>query len=377
MSVELRSSRRSGSVGARLPDWAEGAFLGELFACGPWFRHFQDSALAANERPLYVESHRGAEAPRLVFPMKTRALDDFPWGHTLESMDNYYSCGFGPVCSAAPQRQDLDALCATAADVLLAYDVLRVAPIDRNDPFARSLWDALDGGRFARRWSLAFGNWFANVEGLDYAAYLKHASSTFPATCEKRRASFVRRKVGEMEIIQSPDDLERHIEAYEAVYRSSWKVQEAYPSFVPGLIRLAAARGWLRLGILRVSGEPAAAQLWFVVDGRALIYKVAYDERFGKLSVGSILTCEMIRHVIDEDRVTELDFLSGDDAYKAKWMFERRERHTLWAYNLARPRGAASYARHLAGQALARARRTLARAPGQAQPAKPDATTAP
>jgi len=377
MSTEQRFLRVDTRVGDSLPGWAESAFVDDLFSCGPWFRHFQDNALSPIERPLYVETRRNAEAPRLVVPMKTRALEEFPWARTLESMDNYYSCGFGPVCSATPGKEDFDSLCAATQEVLQDYDMLRIAPIDRGTQFARSLAEVLDEKRFASHWSLAFGNWFADVSGLDYAAYLKRAPSTFPSTCEKRRVSFIRRKVGEIEIAQSTDGLQRNIDAYEAVYRSSWKVQEAYPRFVPGLIRLAAEHGWLRLGILRVAGEAAAAQLWFVVNGRALIYKVAYDERFAKLSVGSILTCEMIRHVIDEDHVVELDFLSGDDPYKAKWMFERRERHTLWAYNLARPRGAASYARHLAGRALSKARRTFANVHQTLRRSDADATPKP
>lgn len=359
MTADATSSSDTASITTTLPEWAEDAFLGDVFASGRWFRHFERSALADNERPVYLETHRADAAARIVLPMKARVHAEFPWPRILESMDNYYSCGYAPVCDTPPSKQDLDFLCSTARGVFDKYDVLRVAPIDRDGEFAGSIRRHFSGHGLATRWSLAFGNWFADVRGLDYPGYLKRVPSSFPATCEKRRASFVRRGVGELEIGRSPEGLERFIQAYESVYRSSWKVQEAHPRFIPGLIRLSAEQGWLRLGVAYVSGEPAAAQLWLVIDGRALIYKVAYDERFAKLSVGSILTCEMIRYVMEVDKVDELDFLSGDDAYKAKWMFARRERHAFWAYNIARPRGAASYARHLAGQVVSRTRQAI------------------
>ena len=43
-------------------------------------------------------------------------------------------------------------------------------------------------------------------------------------------------------------------------------------------------------GVVRVDGEPIAAQIWIVKDRRALIYKMAYDEKHAKLSAGSVLT---------------------------------------------------------------------------------------
>ena len=34
----------------------------------------------------------------------------------------------------------------------------------------------------------------------------------------------------------------------------------------------------------------------------------------------------LMEHVIDKDKVAEVDFLIGDDAYKRDWMSDRRER---------------------------------------------------
>jgi hypothetical protein len=47
----------------------------------------------------------------------------------------------------------------------------------------------------------------------------------------------------------------------------------------------------------------------------------------------------LMEHVLDQDKVNEVDYLTGDDTYKAAWMSDRRERWGLVAYNLKTARG--------------------------------------
>ena len=85
---------------------------------------------------------------------------------------------------------------------------------------------------------------------------------------------------GSIKIATQPDEMAWAIAAYESVYAASWKVEEPYPEFMPGLLRMCAAKGWLRLGVACLGEQPVAAQAWIVLSGRAEIYKVAYDENF-------------------------------------------------------------------------------------------------
>jgi CelD/BcsL family acetyltransferase involved in cellulose biosynthesis len=87
----------------------------------------------------------------------------------------------------------------------------------------------------------------------------------------------------------------------------------------------------LRLGILDWQGEPVAAQFWFTLDGRANIFKLAYDDRHRALSAGTVLSAAMFQHALEVDGVKEIDFLAGDDAYKQDWMSARRQRVGLVA----------------------------------------------
>jgi hypothetical protein len=48
--------------------------------------------------------------------------------------------------------------------------------------------------------------------------------------------------------------------------------------------------------------------------GRAEIFKVAYDEAHKALSPGTLVTALVMEHVLEVDRVREVDYLTGDDA---------------------------------------------------------------
>jgi CelD/BcsL family acetyltransferase involved in cellulose biosynthesis len=142
---------------------------------------------------------------------------------------------------------------------------------------------------------------------------------------------------------------------YARIYASSWKTPEPFPQFIDGLARACAEAGWLRLGIVYIDEQPAAAQIWIVTGGIATIYKLAYDERYARLSLGTILTAHLMEQVIDADKVHEVDYLTGDDAYKKDWMSDRRERWGIVAFNLRRPWGALAAMRHLSARMVRRA----------------------
>ena len=69
------------------------------------------------------------------------------------------------------------------------------------------------------------------------------------------------------------------------------------------------------------------------------------------------MTAHLIEHSLEQDRVTAIDYLSGDDPYKQTWMSGRRERVGLIACNLGNPRGALIAAYEYAGVLRQRWRR--------------------
>ena len=75
-----------------------------------------------------------------------------------------------------------------------------------------------------------------------------------------------------------------------------------------------------------------AAQFWTVEAGTAWIHKLAHTEASKPLSPGTTLSAALFEQVIDRDKVTLIDFGTGDDPYKRDWMEDIRPRYRLEMY---------------------------------------------
>ncbi|MBL8482108.1 MAG: GNAT family N-acetyltransferase, partial [Rhodocyclaceae bacterium] len=122
------------------------------------------------------------------------------------------------------------------------------------------------------------------------------------------------------------------------------------PEFIPGLVRMLAETGRLRLGIAWLDDKPIAAQIWVVNHGKAGIYKVGFDEAYAAYSPGTLLTAHLMERVIDVEHVREVDYYIGDDAYKNTWMTHRRERWGIIAFNPRHATGVWRLGREIAGR---------------------------
>jgi hypothetical protein len=196
----------------------------------------------------------------------------------------------------------------------------------------------------------AFGNWYLPVLGRSFQQYFSGLSSQVQHTVKRREKRFLASSHGRLEVVTGGEGLEEAIQAWNRVYQSSWKVPEPYPDFMPGLIGMCARRGWLRLGLAYYDGQPIASQVWIVSHGRAAIYKLAYSESHAQHSAGTLLSAHLMRHVLEVDKVAEVDYLIGDDAYKKDWTPQRRERWGIVAYNLRSAHGVIGYGMQVLGQ---------------------------
>jgi CelD/BcsL family acetyltransferase involved in cellulose biosynthesis len=97
------------------------------------------------------------------------------------------------------------------------------------------------------------------------------------------------------------------------------------------------------MAVLFVDGYAAASQIWFVANKHASIFKLAYDEKYKSLSVGSILTADLFKNIIENDDPIEVEYGVGDEAYKSDWMDKSRQRITLDIYNATTVRGKLLY----------------------------------
>jgi len=264
---------------------------------------------------------------------------------------NFYTSLYAPVASnAADRTRAIQALVRAISAERPRLSMLDLAPMDADSPDVAALEAALTSqGWYLRRYQ-RFGNRYQPCAGVGYAQYMAARDSKLRNTVERKGKKLLAGG-GELEIVTGAADVDRAMDAYEAIYAKSWKRPEPYPTFTRGWARRCAQRGWLRLGIARLQGVPVAAQIWYVHGGTAYIYKLVYDEEHAKTSAGTVLTAHLLRHVLDVDQVQQLDFLSGDDSYKATWMECVRPRIGLVACNLRSLEGLALAGREIVAKA--------------------------
>ena len=327
----------------------------QLFAIGEkesvessvsWYRNLVNSVYPADDGVhIYVLRKNGH--PVAALPVRVKKT---PFSQHVESLSNYYTALYAPLIEMGVEVRDIVPLISAVRDAHAPLGSLRFAPMDPESTSFRTLLGALQASGLVPFKFFCFGNWYQQVSD-DWSTYLRNREGAVRSTI-KRMAKKFTAEGGTLELIQGGANLDRGVAAYERVYASSWKKPEPYPEFVPGLIRTCAERGWLRLGVAWLNGDPIAAQLWIVANGKANIYKLAYDENFKSYASGTLLTAMLMEHAIEKDRVLEADYLIGDDPYKKSWMSHRRERWGIIAYNPKTISGIFGLSKEVLGRAL-------------------------
>ncbi|MGI4849781.1 MAG: GNAT family N-acetyltransferase, partial [Janthinobacterium lividum] len=254
------------------------------------------------------------------------------------------------------REEDLDQLAKTIAAERPRWLRIRLAPIAHDDSVSIDFAAALKRHGYAVQHYDTFVNRHLPTGQGGYERYLATLPSLLRNTLARKTRQLEKSGRARVAILANSDQIAHGIEAWTRVYAASWKEAEPHPQFMPGLITMAAAQGWLRLGVVYLDEQPIAAQVWLVVSGVASIYKLAYDQHHARWSAGSVLTAHLMRHVFDIDRVREVDYLTGDDGYKRDWMPQWRQRRGMIAFNLRSWRGLFSAGWHLGS---ARAKRLL------------------
>lgn len=274
-------------------------------------------------------------------------------GTHLMSYCNYYSSLFGPI-------GELPDDIGSRIRARCPQPIIQIAPVDRQSHWSRQLVKSLRRAGYFVSSYFCFGNWYLPTYGITFDEYMAQRPSQVRNTWQRALKRLDKQASWEFKLHTAPGPaLDEAIAQYEAIYNHSWKEPEPYPDFIPQLCHLAAYNGWLRLGLLKIDDKPVAAQIWLVHEDCASIFKLAYIESASHFSPGTVLTATMMKHVLDIDRVVEVDYLTGDERYKRDWMTHRRERHGIIATRLTTWIGLKTAARHLLGRLYRRVRVTL------------------
>ena len=174
---------------------------------------------------------------------------------------------------------------------------------------------------------------FYHPDLTTYQDYMDKRSSRVKNTLKRKAKKLTKAHSWNIALFTNVNELDTAMADYHHVYANSWKISEASPEFINQMNTVAAEQSKLRLGILYANDKPVAAQTWIVHQGVASIYKLSYDEAFKDYSPGTILSDYLNQHVIEQDGVHTIDFLTGSDRYKADWMSHRQELHGVQLTN--------------------------------------------
>jgi hypothetical protein len=310
----------------------------DFFSTLDWYRCLYDNALRSSMTPrIYVLRDADGQAMAALF---CGVEQD---GRSLVGMSNFYTLDFAPVVFCDAPLQTI----ASALAAFIAAERPRWESVDlrlmQSDMLAQSgLQAALRSHGFHVDGFFQYENWYLTVDGQGFDDYYAGRSSRLRNTIKRKEKKLAKAHDYRIRVYTEDDAaLTRAIDEYTRIYNSSWKQPEPFPDFTPQLIRNCARLGLLRLGMLYIDEQAAAAQLWITTPAKAVIYKLAYSEAHSSLSPGSILSREMFRQALDDDRVAEIDYGIGSENYKKDWMASVREMRGVHALNTRTLKGAA------------------------------------
>ncbi len=244
-------------------------------------------------------------------------------GH-YQALANWYNFTWRPIFGGAYDEVTRLALLRQIATLSSAHARrLTLSPLPDEDGSASHLATAFEQSGWIVVKTQCDENHFLPVKGRSFDEYWQSRPGQLRSTVKRKG------KKGVVSIRIEREFNPQSWADYERVYASSWKPSEGNPDFLRDLAKQEAAAGCLRMGLAYIDGKPAAAQFWTVENGAALIHKLAHDEQYLAASPGTLLSAALFQHVIDIDRVSEIDFGTGSDPYKREWMEEMRPRYRL------------------------------------------------
>lgn len=248
-------------------------------------------------------------------------------GKLLVPLANWYSFTWKPLLTPGANAPAL--LTALARDLAAREKRMVLSGLPDEDGSASLLADAFRGAGWAVFREPSDANHILQVEGRSYDDYLAARPGPLRTTL-KRKAKKSSIEIHTNFTLSAWQD-------YEAVYDASWKPAEGKPAMLRRFAEQEGAAGRLRLGIARHEGRAIAAQFWTVENGTAYIHKLAHTGEAVPLSAGTVLTAALFEQAIDSDKVSLVDFGTGDTPYKNTWMDTMRPRFRLDCHRPGNP----------------------------------------
>ena len=318
---------------AQLPESADALFVqaekGSIFFSRPWFECLTAHALEA-DHTMVLACVVDGDRVMAILPLMACA-----------GVNTWYSLrhGLTPLYSLLLADDDQERVLSCLAQALdqLPINALLLEPVAEDDKNLNALKRLLELAGFKCEYNFRDYNWVYHLQGQSYQEYMTGRPAVLRNTISRKMRKLEREHGYEIRMFTGEEVLSRMAD-YHVVYNASWKQNEIWNAdYQNRFIEAFSRAGWSRLAIMYIKEQPVAAQLWFVRHNKASIFRLAYDQAWRQYSTGSILTSFLMEYVIDTDSVEEIDFLTGNDAYKQDWMSERRVRYLLSCIKYKKP----------------------------------------
>jgi CelD/BcsL family acetyltransferase involved in cellulose biosynthesis len=179
-------------------------------------------------------------------------------------------------------------------------------------------------------WSTVLGGRVLSSEG---SPVLRFGAGGWEGFLRERSANFreqvrrwPRKLAGEhpvrYRLVDGREGPQAELDTLFGLHRARWAATGssllARERFHRAMAGLAAQRNWLRLWILEIDGQPAAAVYGFRFAGVESHYQAGRDPRWDRYHVGFVLLAHAIRQAA-QDSMAEYRLLRGDEQYKYRF----------------------------------------------------------
>jgi CelD/BcsL family acetyltransferase involved in cellulose biosynthesis len=170
-----------------------------------------------------------------------------------------------------------------------------------------------------------------DLRGQSWEGFLSSLGSSQRYNFNRRLRSLQKNFELTVENVHAPEGADSALETVIELHRKRWSSRaesEAFQdnatiAFHREFVQLAAARGWLRILVMRLNGEAVAALYGFRYGETFYFYQSGFNPAWSRNSVGLVLMGLAIKGAIEEG-ASEYDFLHGAEEYKFHWTPQTR-----------------------------------------------------
>jgi CelD/BcsL family acetyltransferase involved in cellulose biosynthesis len=195
----------------------------------------------------------------------------------------------------------------------------------------------------------------------EYGAWLAARPNRVGPRLAASQRWLAKQPAGHIEVLSREEDVLAAADAFWRLHHARWAAQGGSDAvydtetaaFHTTSLRALARRGWARLYLVYVDGQPRAGLYGFELGGRFSYYQGGFDPSLRQRSLGMVALHAALQDAF-ERRFVEFDFLRGDETYKR--LYSRTSRELVRINVASGTRGRASFTAY---RTRAAARRVL------------------